>query len=72
LSLGAFLQKISKITVHRVEFELVKNLVYLELEVGNLRGEEAWDKYKRPPPPLIPHIIFHSLISYAATLLKFY
>jgi len=52
-----FSPKDIKITAHRVEIELVKNLVYLELEVVNLKGEEAWDEYKRPPLPLIPHII---------------
>jgi len=66
-----FSKRYKKITAHRVELELVKKLVYLEL-VGNLRGEEALEEYKRPPPPLTPHIIiFHSLISYAAMLLKF-
>jgi len=43
-----------------VEFELVKILNYLGLEVGNLRGEEALGEYKRPPPPLISRI--HSFI----------
>jgi len=54
-----------------VEF-VVKFLVYLELEVGNLRGEEALGEYKRPPLPLISHIISFSHLPYAATLSKFY
>jgi len=63
-----YLQNI-KIIAHMVEFEVVKFLVYLELDVGNLR-EEALGEYKRPPLPFISHIHTFLTFAYAATLPK--
>jgi len=54
-----------------VEFEFSSFLIYLGLEVGDLRGEEALEEYKRPPPPLILHPFSFYDLPYVATLLKF-
>jgi len=42
-----------------VEIELVRFLNYLGLIICNLKGEEAPDKYKRPPPSLHSHHNFN-------------
>jgi len=53
-----------------VEIDLVSFKITLGLIVCNLRGEEAPDKYKGPPPPLIHIIISFSQFSSAATMPK--
>jgi len=62
LSIGVFFPKDIKITTHRVEFELVKILVYLGLEVGNLRGGGFGRVLKASPSPHLKH---HFILSFS-------